>query len=215
MKMKAQGELNGFLDEIHFADGRDIFAVEGNIDRSGWTNAFESLGVTTARVTRSFELAELRLTCLAMHESRGRVRHLSHNRPDRFHIVLGHVPNFALGPIDADLLLAGHTHGGQVRLPLIGPLMTLSELPRSWAAGKTELPGGATLIVSRGVGMERAGAPRLRFLCRPELVVIDLIPEGRKKREGRGGTGEEGKEERRRREGRRKEEKGEKTWEKT
>ena len=77
---------------------------------------------------------------------------------------------------DADLILAGHTHGGQVRLPLLGPLLTLSQVPRSWAAGRTELPGGGTLIVSRGVGMERHDAPRLRFLCRPELVVLDLIP---------------------------------------
>jgi hypothetical protein len=96
---------------------------------------------------------------------------------DRFHLVLGHSPNFALGRVEADLLVAGHTHGGQVRLPLVGPLITLSAVPRSWAAGLTELPGGGQLLVSRGLGMERAGAPRLRFLCRPELVVIDLIPD--------------------------------------
>ena len=41
----------------------------------------------------------------------------------------------------------------------------------------TDLPGGAKLFVSRGVGMECGHAPRLRFLCRPELAVIDLVPE--------------------------------------
>lgn len=35
---------------------------------------------------------------------------------------------------------------------------------------------GAMLCVSRGVGMERGMAPRLRFLCRPELVFIDVLP---------------------------------------
>jgi hypothetical protein len=96
---------------------------------------------------------------------------------DRFHIVLGHSPNFSLGPVDADLLIAGHTHGGQVQLPLIGPLLTLSHVPRSWASGVTEIALGKTMVVSRGIGMERGAAPRLRFLCRPELVVVDLLPE--------------------------------------
>jgi predicted MPP superfamily phosphohydrolase len=49
-------------------------------------------------------------------------------------------------------------------------------VPRSWAAGVTRLVNGATLIVSRGVGMERGSAPRLRFLCRPELVIIEVLP---------------------------------------
>ena len=74
-------------------------------------------------------------------------------------------------------LVTGHTHGGQVRLPIIGPLMTLSLVPRGWAAGLTELPGGGKLLVSRGLGMERGYAPRIRFRCRPELMVIDLVPE--------------------------------------
>ncbi|HBP17764.1 MAG TPA: hypothetical protein DEA08_08220 [Planctomycetes bacterium] len=93
-----------------------------------------------------------------------------------YRIWLGHAPDVALTGPDADLILAGHTHGGQVQLPFFGPLLTLSRVPRGWAAGRTELPGGGTLIVSRGIGMERDDAPRLRFLCRPELVVLDLVP---------------------------------------
>jgi len=64
-----------------------------------------------------------------------------------------------------------------VQLPLIGPLLTLTVVPRNWASGVTEIDAGTTLIVSRGIGMERADAPRLRFLCRPELVVVDLVPQ--------------------------------------
>jgi non-ribosomal peptide synthetase component F len=45
-----------------------------------------------------------------------------------------------------------------------------------WAAGVTALEGGRTLVVSRGIGMERGYAPRLRFPCRPEIVVIELEP---------------------------------------
>jgi predicted MPP superfamily phosphohydrolase len=96
---------------------------------------------------------------------------------DEFHIVVAHAPDFALGYAPADLLVAGHTHGGQVQAPFIGPLLTLSRVPRNWAAGGLiGLDGDRHLVVSRGIGMERGWAPRLRFLCPPQLVVIDLKP---------------------------------------
>lgn len=41
----------------------------------------------------------------------------------------------------------------------------------------TVLPSGALLCVSRGIGHERSHAPCLRFLCRPELTVIEFTPE--------------------------------------
>jgi uncharacterized protein len=79
--------------------------------------------------------------------------------------------------VQADLLIAGHTHGGQIRLPGVGPLVTNAKVPRRWAAGMSDLPGGRKLLVSRGIGMERGNAPRLRLFCRPEMAVIDLLPE--------------------------------------
>jgi predicted MPP superfamily phosphohydrolase len=151
-----------------------IYAVRGNIDWSDWARAFDGLPIVTLEKTQSIDLGELRLTGLSMEDSFN--RNLSVSPSDRFQIVLGHSPDFALGQAQGDLLLAGHTHGGQVRLPWIGPLITESQIPRSWAAGVTNLAGGRTLVVSRGIGMERGPAPRLRFLCRPELVVIDIVP---------------------------------------
>ncbi len=66
------------------------------------------------------------------------------------------------------------------RIPLlqawVGPLLTLSQVPRAWAAGRTDQSDGRTLAASRDIGMERGWAPRLRFLCRPEVVVIVLLP---------------------------------------
>ena len=64
-------------------------------------------------------------------------------------------------------------------MPWIGPVIRHTLVPQRWAAGLSELPSGALLYVSRGLGMEREDAPRLRFLCRPELVVIELEPESR------------------------------------
>jgi hypothetical protein len=96
-----------------------------------------------------------------------------------FHVVFAHAPDFSLSAdVGGDLLIAGHTHGGQVQLPLIGPLITFSHVSRRAAAGGiTDLGGGRQLLVSRGIGMERGSAPRLRFLCPPEIVVVDLVPD--------------------------------------
>jgi predicted MPP superfamily phosphohydrolase len=151
-----------------------IYAVRGNIDWTDWARAFEGLPIVTIAKTQSIDVGELRLTGLSMEDSFN--THLSVIPSDRFQIVLGHSPDFALGQAQGDLLVAGHTHGGQVRLPGIGPIITECLIPRSWAAGVTNLTGGRTLVVSRGIGMERGPAPRLRFLCRPELVVIDIVP---------------------------------------
>lgn len=98
-------------------------------------------------------------------------------------IAMGHAPEFALYSAEQRigvplLCVAGHTHGGQVVLPFFGPLVTLSRVPRPIAAGGLFRLGESWLCVSRGIGMERGSAPRIRFLCPPELVVLELRPAG-------------------------------------
>jgi len=170
-------ELHDFLQEIHFSAPRGVFAVQGNVDWPDWEEMFRGLGITTISDGRSFDLGDLQLTCLGLNQSFSPNLRITHAQPNRFHLVVGHAPNFALGRIQADLLVAAHTHGGQVRFPLIGPVITHSCIPNRWAAGLTQLPGGAQLLVCRGIGMERGYAPPMRFLCRPELMVIDLAGE--------------------------------------
>ena len=76
-----------------------------------------------------------------------------------------------------DLVLAGHAHGGQWRLPgLINGLMAPNQglFPR-YAGGRYDLDGDTTLIVSRGLARESTRVPRI--FNRPELVVVDIVPE--------------------------------------
>ena len=153
------------------------FAVRGDCEwRSDWREVFRGLPVKATEETTSVDVGPFRLTALSYPDSCDTKLVVPDAADGRFHIVFGHRPDFALGDVQGDLLLAGHTHGGQIRLPWIGPPITLSQVPRAWAAGRTDLPGGRTLYVSRGIGLERNFAPRIRFNCPPELVVIELVP---------------------------------------
>ncbi|GAA1788962.1 metallophosphoesterase [Luedemannella flava] len=73
------------------------------------------------------------------------------------------------------LLLAGHTHGGQVRVPGVGALVTNCGLPRKMARGLHRWPDSdAWLHVSAGLGTHPT-AP-IRFACRPEVSLLTLVP---------------------------------------
>jgi predicted MPP superfamily phosphohydrolase len=73
-----------------------------------------------------------------------------------------------------DLTLAGHTHGGQVRVPGIGALVDNCDLPLRMARGLSRYDNRMWLHVSAGLG-NSLYAP-LRFACRPEVSVLDLVP---------------------------------------
>ena len=160
--------------EARFDPPLGIYAVRGNVDWQNWEDLFEGSDVTVFQETETLDIGPLSLTGLKWIESVE--EDLMIPGGDTYHIVLGHSPNFSLGEINADLLIAGHTHGGQFQLPGMGPILTLSAVPRSWASGLTEIHPGQYLLVSRGIGLERGNSPRMRFLCRPELVFIHLEP---------------------------------------
>jgi len=70
---------------------------------------------------------------------------------------------------DFDLILAGHNHGGQIRLPVIGPLVAPSKYGVRFAGGTYQL-GSTAMHVSRGLSGDKC----LRIHCPPELAVITL-----------------------------------------
>jgi predicted MPP superfamily phosphohydrolase len=73
-----------------------------------------------------------------------------------------------------NITLAGHTHGGQVRVPGFGALVDNCDLPLRMARGLSHFRNGMWLHVSAGLGTSPF-AP-VRFACRPELSVLDLVP---------------------------------------
>ena len=86
-------------------------------------------------------------------------------------LVLSHNPDTVDDPrwVGRGWVLAGHTHGGQVRLPFVGPLI-LPVRNRRYAAGEVDLGRGRRLYVSRGVGHLLP----VRFGVRPEVTLFTL-----------------------------------------
>jgi hypothetical protein len=95
--------------------------------------------------------------------------------PDALRVLLYHSPELApVAPqFDIKLYLCGHTHGGQVRLPLYGAVITSSKLGKRFEMGHYQVEG-THVYVSRGVGMEGMSAPRVRFLAPPEITLFSL-----------------------------------------
>ncbi|MGA8942141.1 MAG: metallophosphoesterase [Thermoactinomyces sp.] len=93
--------------------------------------------------------------------------------PDFFHILLAHEPDFATEIKDSpvDLQLSGHSHGGQVNLPFMGPLIT-PPLSRVYPSGLYKINQRLTLYTNRGLGTTILP---FRFCCRPEIAVIELV----------------------------------------
>jgi hypothetical protein len=89
-------------------------------------------------------------------------------------ILLAHEPDFADYAIgrQISLVLSGHTHGGQVRIPFLPPLL-LPEMGTRYVEGLFRLRDGMQLYVNRGIGA--VNLP-FRFRCPPEISVITLQP---------------------------------------
>jgi predicted MPP superfamily phosphohydrolase len=177
-------DLKALLRRLAFHAPLGVFATEGDAGL-GCREVFRGLPVRC--LVDEGQRVELpgggSLTIVGLSRSRSRerdpelLRRLIEAAPRAdYRLVIGHSPDFVsalAGHVAVDLALAGHTHGGQVVLPLIGPPFTASRLPRRYA-GDLHDYHGIPLHVSRGVGMERGMSPQIRFLCPPEICVLDV-----------------------------------------
>lgn len=101
--------------------------------------------------------------------------HIKRDPDDVAAIALVHAPDVVSEWILAgfDLVLGGHTHGGQVRMPGVGALVTNCDLPTELASGLHRI-GHGWLHVTSGIGAGRFTP--IRFACRPEATLLQLVP---------------------------------------
>ncbi|MEZ4598507.1 MAG: metallophosphoesterase [Syntrophotaleaceae bacterium] len=170
-----------FLGLIKAARG--VFAVQGNWEY--WARLEgENLRRHFARVSvelliderRDLDIQDIPLSILGLDYpsasvNLNRIRQAAD--PQRLNLLLSHVPAFDHDMIGdrIDLILCGHTHGGQIRLPFLPPLY----MPRFsgrfvsglYRVAKQQVP----LYLNRGLG---TSVLPIRFLCRPEITLLRL-----------------------------------------
>lgn len=97
---------------------------------------------------------------------------LEGTKADEVKILLSHHPDVIenIKKDEVDLILCGHTHGGQVRFPLIGPIFVPSKFGNKYAAGLFKIKN-IQMYVNKGIGLV---PPPVRFLARPEIAYITL-----------------------------------------
>lgn len=158
------------------------YAVRGNWDSWYWRRQ-DLFGGTGAHELNGepakIDVAgtSLYLTGVAVGEEQRIAPMLDAVPPGAFTVFLHHYPDeiYEVAKRRADLYCAGHTHGGQVALPLYGALITFSKFGKRFEAGKYKVDD-THLYVNRGIGMEGGSAPRVRFWARPEVTVIEIAP---------------------------------------
>lgn len=167
-----------FLMGNHERKLRNWSEVPRRLCAMGWRD----LGTSTSKVTLPGRLHPLHLTLIGNELpwfnrfASGIIPTPSSvDRGQGLYVALSHSPDQIEWARDlgVDLLLAGHTHGGQVRLPGIGPLVAPSWYGSRFASGVFHL-SPTVMHVSRGL----AGVHPLRWNCMPEVSLLTIIPQG-------------------------------------
>jgi predicted MPP superfamily phosphohydrolase len=180
---QARQAARAVMGQLHAPYG--VYAIRGTLDNDDVTKALfsglDNVAVldNTARLMtvdgRTLYLAGVTTTTSMRLDRQVLARLMQAAPPDAQAILLYHTPDLieAAQASGVDLYLAGHTHGGQIRLPWFGAVVTASRYGKRYEAGYYQA-GPTQLYVSRGLGLEGLGAPRARFLCPPEVVALEV-----------------------------------------
>ena len=152
------------------------------LDTATMTNAFEQAGwVNLNNKTSDLVVAGNKIRFIGLDDY-----HIGYSDSSKlsassdFTVALTHAPYLeaveALTRLGAEFIFAGHTHGGQVRIPFLGALTTNSNLPNKFARG---LSGwsfeGKSSILSVVAGLGNSIFAPVRFACFPEVRLITLL----------------------------------------
>jgi len=156
----------------------ETYAVLGNHDYWAGANAVREV------ITRSrLRLLSDETIALAVGENQMAIagfdypwgtqgRSISPQRSDVLHIVLSHTPDniYRLSESSADVVFSGHYHAGQIRIPVIGPIVIPSVYGRRFDHGHFVV-NDTHLFVASGIG---AANPPVRIYCQPDIFVVDI-----------------------------------------
>jgi hypothetical protein len=184
--LEEERNIRGVLELLRLLKApQGVFAVQGNweywsrLEGENLRRHFAGAGVRlliNERADVEVNGQQLSILGLDYPSSGDQLRRLQEQAdPARFNLLLSHVPAFPHEQLarHLGLILCGHTHGGQVRLPLLPPLY----LPRFsgrfvaglYRVGQYQIP----LYVNRGIG---TSVLPVRLACRPELTVVEMNP---------------------------------------
>ncbi len=159
-----------------------VYVVKGNHDSRCYpdANLFTRSGNNVQELestTQSIKINGVDATITGVPvDSEANIGHLISVLPkETYNLFLFHYPSIAdqLAKADVDLFLCGHTHGGQVRLPFYGAVITRSLTGKRYESGYYKV-NKMDMNVNRGIGMVGGNAPKIRFMCKPEISVLDV-----------------------------------------
>ncbi|WP_397571823.1 metallophosphoesterase [Schlesneria sp. T3-172] len=140
--------------------------IRAELQRQGWIDlASQCIELRSPEKTRPLILAGDETPWMGTHPD------LSQVDPSHFRILLSHTPDNITWATEQgiDLMLAGHTHGGQIRLPILGPVYSPSRFGCRYASGVFWIDP-TLMYVSRGI----SGREPVRYNCVPELTKLVL-----------------------------------------
>lgn len=150
------------------------YAVLGNWDAPTMAGMLRDAEISVLQdESVILDIGAARLAIAGVDNSRGGLKNISTDALEAdFAILLSHYPETAEGVaalgLPIDLVLAGHYHGGQVKVPFANRVFGQD---MKYIAGEYDVEG-VKLYVNRGMGMHTEA---VRFLCRPEVTLIRLV----------------------------------------